>query len=973
MFFLFSEIAMLFPPHRLAALLLAFFLAAPAWGQWINEIHYDNVGADVGEAVEVVLPTSAVPADFTLHLYNGSNGQTYENHRLDTFTMGAAENGVTVYYKEIGGIQNGDPDGLSLSENGVLIPGQFLSYGGVFVGANGPATGVASVDIGVSEGGSTPIGHSLQLIGTGTAYDDFAWAGPMEATFGSVNGGQTIGGPLPPIVSFVSPNSQTVTEGTDTQVEIAVQITNAGSEEVSVDVVLTGGTADPGDFGGETTRTVTFPANAPDGSTQIATFPLIDDEENEGTETAIFELQNPSGGPGAVIGSPSSYTLTIEDDDAVIPVLVINEIHADPDDIAGDANNDGAVSATGAAADEFVEIVNVSGGVLDIGHYTLSDADMVRHVFPLGTRLEALQAVVVFGGGSPQGSFGGALVHVATTGGLSIGNSAETISLRDTNGVVVAEVSRNMGGNINQSLTRNPDLTGDFVQHTGAAGEGVLFSPGTRVDGTPFGGGNAGAIVTVPKGTAGWRMLAPPVAGMTVGDLAAQNLVQGIPGEYPGAAANLYTDYTGTGFVPASGKEEVLTSGGGFIWFLYDVRFNPHDAGITDGESESFPLPFTLEALGAEPAGDVTVDLHQNGEGWNLLGNPFAEAIDLDQMEVNGGEGGLVSIIGQVWDPVSRTYELTSNNPISNTLAIWQGAFFQNDDAASVTFPADSKIGSGAPFYGRPGGGSERGQIGFELAGPGWESGQPASLDRAAVLYLHEEAADGWDLRDATKLTPLTSTYATLAFVGEREGSEVLKAQEARPFEGGPFEVPLAFESVGVSGGFALSWPRWDNVPEDWAITLTDAETGAVVDLRADTLYAFTASAARESAADDPLAAPQAESLQRSGEARFVLTVGRGTVDAEGGAAPLAFALDAVYPNPVADVAAVRYALPEAADVRLVVFDVLGRAVATLADGPQPAGRHTAALRTDGLASGVYVVQLRSGGDVASRRFVVIR
>ena len=984
MFFLFSEIAMHVSQRRLVVLFLVFFLAAPAWGQ-ISIPGIDPVVVDF----EGFLGTGFAPdpepgqLDSDAFAVTGMSDGNLPFGGTETegdFARGTSAGGVTT-----GGIyayDGGDPDAPWLFVQPV---GSDFAPGTITVRyRNDTGATITEVDVAydikvhndqerastwnfsysLDDEAYTPVAEldytspiaadapvNWETVERSTTIEDLE-VGPGDfiyVRFSSDDAGGSgsrdeIGvdnitltantsGPAVPAVSFASPNSQTVTEGTDTQVEIAVQIANAGAESVSVDVVLVGGTADEGDFVGPTTQTVTFPAG--DGSVQIAAFALADDEEDEGPETAVFELQNVSDGPGAVIGSPSTYTLTIEDDDAVVPDLVINEIYANPTTgIQYDANNDGVGDSSD---DEFIEIVNGGAEAIDLSGYRIEDSqgvgnNRVRHVFPEGTVLQPSQAIVVFGYGSPQGNFGGALVQVSTRESLDLANAGETLTLFDAADVVVTSYAYGSVGSNNSSWTRDPDLSENWVRHcTPTCAEGRRFSPGSRVDGEPFGGGEADAVVTVPKGAASWRMLASPAAEMSVGNLAAQNLVQGIPGEYPGAAANLYTGYSGTGFVAPSGKEEALTSGRGLIWFLYGVRYDPHDEGITDGESESFPLPFTLEAVGAEPAADVTVELHTVGAGWNLLGNPFAEAIDLEQMEVNGGENGLVSIIGQVWDVSS--YRLTTDNPLGNTLAIWQGAFFQNGDAASVTFPTDSKLGSGAPFYGRPG--AERGRIGFELAGPGWESGQPASLDHAAVLYLHEAAADGWDLRDATKLTPLTSTYATLAFVGERDGAEVLKAQEARPFEGGPFEVPLAFESVGVSGAFALSWPRWDNVPEDWAITLTDAETGAVVDLRSDTLYTFTASAAREPAADDPLAAPQAESLWRSADPRFVLAVGRGTVDGEGGVAPDAFALDAVYPNPVAGAAAVRYALPEAADVRLVVFDVLGRAVATLADAYQ--------------------------------------
>ena len=190
------------------ALTLTMVLASVALlvGQnaWINELHYDNAGADENEILEVVVEDAGSYnlTLFQVDLYNGNNGEVYDVRTLDSFTVGTTSNNFTFYYfnfTEAGAsIQNGSPDGMSLTYNGELIPGQFLSYEGTFVAVNGPAIGLTSVDIGVSESSSTPPGESLQLTGTGTQYDQFAWTGPVTATPGDLNQGQTIGGSLLP-------------------------------------------------------------------------------------------------------------------------------------------------------------------------------------------------------------------------------------------------------------------------------------------------------------------------------------------------------------------------------------------------------------------------------------------------------------------------------------------------------------------------------------------------------------------------------------------------------------------------------------------------------------------------------------------------------------------------------------------------------------------------------------------------------
>ena len=85
------------------------------------------------------------------------------------------------------------------------------------------------------------------------------------------------------------------------------------------------------------------------------------------------------------------------------------------------------------------------------------------------------------------------------------------------------------------------------------------------------------------------------------------------------------------------------------------------------------------------------------------------------------------------------------------------------------------------------------------------------------------------------------------------------------------------------------------------------------------------------------------------------------------------YALDA-YPNPVTTRATVEVAVRTAQDVRVALYDVLGRRVATLHDGPlTPHTSHRLALPAAGLASGVYVVRVTGERFQATRRVTVVR
>ncbi|WP_322132531.1 ExeM/NucH family extracellular endonuclease [Antiquaquibacter oligotrophicus] len=174
-----------------AALIAAPLAAAPAHAAetavFINEFHYDNDGADVGEAIEVAAAPGTDLTGWSIVLYNGSNGASYGTLPLSG-TVGATATVVV----PAPGMQNGSPDGLALVNGTTVV--EFLSYEGVMTATNGPASGMTSVDVGVSQPSNAPVGSSLQRIGTGDVASAFTWTGPATSSFGTINSGQTFAG-----------------------------------------------------------------------------------------------------------------------------------------------------------------------------------------------------------------------------------------------------------------------------------------------------------------------------------------------------------------------------------------------------------------------------------------------------------------------------------------------------------------------------------------------------------------------------------------------------------------------------------------------------------------------------------------------------------------------------------------------------------------------------------------------------------
>jgi len=624
--------------------------------------------------------------------------------------------------------------------------------------------------------------------------------------------------------------------------------------------------------------------------------------------------------------------------------LSINEIHFYP--IAPDGNANG-LSGVQTVSDEFVEIVNSDENTFDLSGWSFSDNTEVRHIFPSGTKLVNGQALVLFGG-SFTGDFKGSIVQTASTLALNLGNNKESIFLNAPTGAPIFSVSYDSSGTFftGGSLVRSPEITGDFVYHKTADGvDNSWFSPGTQIDGTAF----------IPYATMtnipGWRMLSAPVSNFPLENLSAFTAIQGV--ENNDFTANLYTSYDGTEWVKPNAISESHSAGSGFILYFY----NNSNAGST-------PLPITLRASGVVPNTDVTINLHTNGNKYNLIGNPFNATIDWSQISVNSGV--LTSTVGQIWDPELGDYFTTTS--VSDKVAAWQGLMLENNTAASITVPISAISTGGALANGDVL--AKKSQENREVYQLIFTNNETQAQSNLFVVF-DENASEAIDELDAKKLYPLHESTKLFSLMSSLENVENQSySQLAFPFynEESVFSI---VESGSFEGEMSLKIQQKVGVQSERSFHVFDTETNQEIELNAGQECTFSAKK------QETIAKKTAQALvmTTSGTKRFLVKINSGNLTStrnenEGFKN---IELHQNFPNPFNPSTEIKFRISSVTSVILSIYTVLGEKIIDLENGIKEAGLHKVSFDATNLSSGLYLYRLEAGNTVLTRKMLLIK
>lgn len=524
------------------------------------------------------------------------------------------------------------------------------------------------------------------------------------------------------------------------------------------------------------------------------------------------------------------------------------------------------------------------------------------------------------------------------------------------------------------TLNEARTLTGELLIESGAtlvtngnfnlANGGVLSNNGTVTGDINF--------LNELTGTEGFRLLSSPAVD-SYSDFLSAIWTQGATtgADTDSGDPNVFTWNTTsdswTGLTDLSGN---ITAGTGFL-------VNVFADDDYDGADDSWPK--TLSVTGTENAVDASPSLNSDASGFTLVGNPFATTIDFDNVSTTD----LTNVI-YIWDPndesgdggkngetVSgswKTYTKGGSGDVTDGLiTAFQGFFVENAASGTpdITFGSASKS-TGGSFYGKTTN-ENRSVVRLELGN--------STLKNSMWLSFSEEgSASERVMGDALELEPLSDDYAQLA----TKKAGILFDIAHLPVQETEYTLPLSIEAT-KAGSYTLTATKLE-LSDEITLTFHDYELGVEEVITEEFSYQIDVAAAKNASAPVMDRIQKGEfTLQATSSTssdRYAISVkpNETTSNESTIAVPSEVKLAQNYPNPFNPSTTISFTLPEAMNVTVKVFDVLGREVSTLAANKAfSAGTTNLTWDASGLNSGMYIYRLEANGVTMTRTMTLIK
>jgi len=407
------------------------------------------------------------------------------------------------------------------------------------------------------------------------------------------------------------------------------------------------------------------------------------------------------------------------------------------------------------------------------------------------------------------------------------------------------------------------------------------------------------------------------------------------------------------------------------VFFDDDMEDGPdnwsatHDAGSSDWTYGP--------SYGDGSAGWFADDVSSVSDQYLTLAAPVtltdaAELRFLHRFETeNGFDGGVVEIStdgGATWEDLGS-------------------AMTQNGYTGTISTSYSSPIGGRSAFEGSSGGfietivdlGDYVGEeilIRFRMAtdssvsSDGWYVDAVAISTAPAAVDIEACAPDTETDCAESRILVLEAIEPVPAVAVSDEALELALA----PDEAGTLEV-----TVSNDGERALDWQigSQSDAPAAWLSADPAAGTIEAGESQVVTLT-FDATDLDDGTYEDLFAVYANDPEALTTDLAVTLVVGIGVANEDDAAQPGPYALSELFPNPFAEQVQFSLEVAEVQDVTVAIYDVMGRTVATLHDGPLAAGtRHGFELDGGSLASGVYLVRVTGDRFAETRRVTLLK